>query len=145
MKIRTLLLLAPLPLALACDVVETDFDRRLLPAVIDLDAAHPPQVELPQSVRVGERFTVRITTYGSGCSSKGTTQVSVTGLQVELSPYDSYPTAEDAACTRELRTHLHQVQVWVEEPGTATVSVHGRRMPDGEPATVARTLTVTAG
>lgn len=144
MKIRTLLLLAALPLASACDIVETDFDQRVLPAVIDMNAANPPVIELPQSVRVGERFTVRVTTYGGGCTSRGNMQVSVIGLQVELRPYDVYPADEDEACTRELRTHLHQASVWLEEPGTATVNVHGRRMPEDEPVTVTRTLTVTA-
>ncbi len=100
---------------------------------------------MPQSVRIGERFTVEVTTYGGGCTSKGHTQVSVNGREVDVRPYDLHPTREDAACTRELRTHRHEATVWLEEPGTGTVRVHGRRMPDDAPVTVTRTLTVAAG
>lgn len=145
MNLRTFLLGAALPLLAGCNIVETDFDQRLLPAFIEMAPSDPPQVEVPQSVRTGERFTVRVTTYGGGCVSKGSTQVNVTGRQVDVSPFDFYRIDENAACTRELRMHVHEASVWIEEPGTATVTVHGRRLPNDETVTVARTLTVTAG
>jgi hypothetical protein len=146
MKLRTFVLLAALPLTSGCSgIVATDFDQRLLPAFIEMGPSDPPLVEVPQSVRVGERFTVQVTTYGDGCTSKGSTQVNVTGREVQVSPYDFYRITEGGACTRELRLHVHQASVWIEEPGTATVSVQGRRLPDDQTVTVTRTLTVTAG
>jgi hypothetical protein len=145
MNLRTFLLAATLPLLAGCDIVETDFDQRLLPAFIEMGPSDPPRVELPQSVRVGERFTVRVTTYGDGCSSKGSTQVNVTGPEVQVSPYDFYRITEGEGCTRELRMHVHEASVWLEEPGAATITVHGRRLPDDETVTVTRTLTVTVG
>lgn len=146
MNLRTLLLAAALPLLAGCDIVETDFDEQVLPGVLEMDVSTPAQVELPTSVRVGDRFTVRVTTYGGGCTRKGDTQVSVSGSQVEVRPYDFHPRAgEDAGCTRDIRMHLHEASVWLEQPGPATVIVHGRRMPADETVTVTRTLTVTAG
>lgn len=144
MKLRTLLVAAALPFASGCDIVETDFDERLLPGIIEMDASHPAMVELPQSVRIGERFTVAVTTYGGGCSSLGDTQVGVTGLQVDVRPFDYETITENAGCTRELRMHRHEASVWLEEVGTATVRVHGRRLPADEAVTITRTLTVTA-
>ena len=143
MTMRSLLLAAALTLAAGCGITYADFDSEPRPGVIDLGAPDAPQVVVPQEVRAGVPFTVRVTTFGGGCVDKGFTEVTAGAGEADVRPYDFHPTDENAVCTRELRSHLHEATVRLEQPGTGTVRVHGVRMRDNEPVTVARTITIT--
>jgi len=138
-----LLAVAALTLAAGCGITYADYGSEPRPAVIDLGAPDAPQVVVPREVRVGVPFTVRVTTFGGGCVDKGFTEVAAGASEADVRPYDFHPTDENAPCTRELRSHLHEASVRLEQPGTGTVRVHGRRMRDGEPVTVTRAITIT--
>lgn len=139
----SLLLTVALTLAAGCGITYPDVSSEPRPAVIDPGAPDAPQVVVPQEARVGVPFTVRVTTYGDGCVDKGFTEVAAGPSEADVRPYDFHPTDQNAACTRELRSHLHEASVRLEQPGTGTVRVHGRRMSDGEPVVVTRTVTIT--
>lgn len=142
MRISRLLLFAALPLA-GCGITDSDSGDRPLPAIIEMGSPTAPEVVVPTEVRAGELFTVQVTTYGGGCTTKSHTESVAQERVVDVYPFDFFPADENTACTRELRTFHHQVEVRLELPGTATVRVHGRRMTDFEPVVVTRSVTVT--
>ena len=102
------------------------------------DSAH---VTVPESVAAGEEAAIVVLTYGGGCVRTGDTEVAVTGLVAELTPYDHFPPA-GAICTADLRLNRHAVTVRFAERGRATVRVRGRELPSGRVITVVRHITV---
>lgn len=142
MRISRLLLLAALPVA-GCNITDSDFRERPDAAIIDMGPPSSPQVVVPTEVRAGELFTVRVTTYGDGCVRKGYVQTSATARELDVRPFDYFPSDDGRACTRELRSYEHEVSVRMETPGAGVVRVHGRRMTDFEPVIVTRNVTVT--
>ncbi|MBB4639061.1 hypothetical protein [Longimicrobium terrae] len=105
----------------------------------------PVEVIAPESATAGQPFTVAIRTYGGGCIRQGTTDVSVRGRTADLRPRDTRAEAAGAVCTADLRLFRHEASVRIDEPGRATLRVHGVRVDRGgdpEPLVITRTVTV---
>ena len=102
------------------------------------DSAH---VTAPESVALGEPATIVVKTAGGGCIRTGDTEVQVTGLVAELTPYDHFPSAGQI-CTADFRLNTHTVTVQFTQRGQATVRVRGRAQPSGQIVTVVRQITV---
>lgn len=105
-------------------------------------------LEVPDTVRVGERFTAAVRTVGrNGCWSPAGEDVSVDGLTATVVPFDSTGQRKDVACTTALTSLLHEVGISFGEAGEAVVRVDGRRVIDregsgSEPMSLESTVTV---
>lgn len=117
------------------------WERRPAYLVDDQEA----RVVVPAQVNAGADFQVNITTYGGGCQRQGETEVSVSQptRTADVTPYDETNVAAEV-CTQELKMFSHTATVRFEQPGTALVRVHGRRLQDRAPVTVTRTVEVVA-
>lgn len=125
-------------LAAACDVVDpTGYSREL--AYIEFYDS-PVEIVVPATATVEEAITVTVRTYGGGCTSRGDTQVAVSGAVAELRPYDV--TRTDGDCPDIMRQFVHEAEVTFDQPGTAQVRVHGRTAPGGATMVEIRTVTV---
>lgn len=102
----------------------------------------PVEVTVPATVRAGEPFTIRVVTWGGGCTSAGDTQVAVSGAAADVSPYDLELQGPGVGCHDILRALPHEATLRFDAPGTATVRVHGRREPGMDLLTLTRTVTV---
>lgn len=107
--------------------------------------AQEARVVVPAQVNAGASFQVNITTYGGGCERQGETEVSVSQptRTADVSPYDETNVAA-GVCTQQLKMFSHTATIRFEQPGTAVVRVHGRRLQDRAPVTVTRTVEVVA-
>jgi hypothetical protein len=135
--LRGLALAGTAALAYGCSPVGSDGYARE-PAYIELDE-HPVQVVVAATARVEAPLRVAVTTYASGCSRKGDTQVSVNGAVAEVRPYDLYDVEGD--CPDVVTEYVHEAQVIFDQPGTATLQVRGRTA-DGRTLVETRTVTV---
>ena len=104
----------------------------------------PVRVEVPESVQRNQDFTVKVTTYGGGCITKGTTEVKVEGRLALITPYDWVVTRlpPNWACTLDLRLLEHTATLRFSEPGTAQIQIRGRKAPSDETVTVKRSVQV---
>ena len=89
-----------------------------------------PRVVVPDTVDLGEPFTVTVTTYGGGCVSKGCTAVSAEGLLATVMPYDVM--AQQGVCTAILISFEHEAILQFDQTGVARVVIRGRQAPSGE-------------
>lgn len=105
----------------------------------------PVQVTVPDSVSAGNRFSVRVTTYGGGCSKQGPTDVKTNGLLAVVRPFD-YDVAANSnvICPSILTFYKREAVVTFARPGAATVRIYGRQEPGEDPLVVERTVIVTA-
>ncbi|HEX6371964.1 MAG TPA: hypothetical protein VF006_23775 [Longimicrobium sp.] len=134
---------AALLLAAACSSLEPPINYPAVPGILELGPSDPPRIEIPGTARVGEAVTVRVTTYGGGCSRAAMMEIESDGAVIDLRPLDHEPPrGENVFCTRELRLLPAESIVFFTRPGTGTVRIHGRRMPGGEAVTLTRTVTV---
>jgi hypothetical protein len=102
------------------------------------------EVDAPSTVRAGEPLTVRVATFGDGCSAAGGDDVVVQGLEADVLPWELDHSGEKIDCPDLLRTFHHSATVRFQHPGMATVRINGRRLPGDEPVVVMRSVTVTA-
>lgn len=85
-------------------------------------------LEAPEAVRVGERFTVTVTTVGlDGCWQPVDEEVTVDGLAASIVPFDREE-EEGVACTQALVSLDHPVTLSFEQAGEAVIRVDGRRV-----------------
>jgi len=104
----------------------------------------PVVIEVPGSATAGQAFSVTIRTYGGGCVREGYTEVSVQGRTAQLRPRDMQSDSAEV-CTAELRTFRHESRVTFDQPGRATVRIHGAQVTTGgehRPLVVTRTVVV---
>jgi hypothetical protein len=133
---------AALLAASACNPMAPPTNVRAVAGILELSPYDPPRIEIPETARAGQAFTVRVTTYGAGCTEPARMDVELDGLAADLQPLDYAPRDESLPCTRQLRLHPHESVLLFAQPGTATVRIHGRRMPGDEAITLTRTVTV---
>ena len=127
---------AALALLAACSIMGLD-DRERLGIIWPLEQ-HYPQVVVPQSAQAGQPFTVTVTTQGGGCLRIGPTRVRTRGMNAEVRPYDVHGGGN--VCPTDVRPFEHTATLYFDQPGTATVTFHGR----GSPAVViTRTVTIS--
>ncbi len=87
------------------------------------------EVAAPDTVAVGQSFTVTVTTTGpNGCWRKDHTEVSGDGLVAVISPYDFDRRDEDpnTACHQAVVYPEHTAELRFDAPGAATIRVRGR-------------------
>jgi hypothetical protein len=92
--------------------------------------------------------TVRVTTYGGGCHSKGPTHVQVQGMEALVIPYD-YTAPPGTPCTLILLGFVHEATLRFDGRGTGRVRVRGMdhstisaANPRGDTITVERSIAV---
>ncbi|HEX6371963.1 MAG TPA: hypothetical protein VF006_23770 [Longimicrobium sp.] len=145
---RTLFAAALVTAGCSAPAPEPPRDTRDTPPMeISAYIAHPgaaPEVAAPSAARAGEPLTVQVTTYGNGCNTAGRDEVRTRGLEADVLPRDLDHSRELIDCPDLLRVFRHTATVRFDQPGAATVRVHGRRLPGGEPVVVTRSVTITA-
>lgn len=100
----------------------------------------PGAVTVPAAVQRGEPFTVKMITQGGGCLSKGPTRVRIRGATAEVRPIDGHSGGN--VCPADVQMYEHTATLRFDQPGTATVRIHGRRLPGDEAVVVTRALTI---
>ncbi len=100
-----------------------DPDEELRPAVI-LAPGQPVLLQAPDTVFSAVPFSVSVSTFGAGCTNKGTTKVEIEGRTATLVPMDRHLITSDA-CAAFLAEFTHEVQVVFEGEGPAVVAVRG--------------------
>lgn len=136
MTIHRMLGLSAAAVLAGCSVLGPDARER--PGLID--PSSPAAVTVPAAAQRGEPFTVTVITYGGGCLSQGPTRVRIRGTTAEVRPYDVHSGGN--VCPSDVQLYEHTATVRIDEPGAATVRVHGRGLPDGEMAVITRTVTI---
>lgn len=92
-----------------------------------------PRLEAPDTVSVGEAFTVRITTWAAhGCWMRDRTEVEQEPLAAHVAPYDRDDNDGTQGCPTELTDIEHSAELRFTEPGEARVEVTGYRVVDGD-------------
>lgn len=142
MRIHRLLLAASLVLWAACSPAAAEREYERLPGVLAMTAEGEPRVTVPASAPAGQVFSLQVATIGGSCRIGDEPDVERTGLQVDVRIWELHPVG--GACDRALRERSYAVALRVDQPGTATVRVHGlRHTPLGvEPITVERSVLV---
>jgi hypothetical protein len=102
-------------------------------------------VEMPESTRVGEPTTVRVTSFGGGCIRPDSTESEVSGLTAVVRPYRLEPTQlpPNTFCPANLRFDQNVVQVRFSQAGRARVRILGLARPGDQPFVIERELQVT--
>ncbi|MDO5505900.1 MAG: hypothetical protein Q4F49_06385 [Pseudoxanthomonas suwonensis] len=124
---------------------------RQVPAVIALldgTGQLTRDVHAPPRVRAGQPLMVDVTSYGGGCESQGTGQVSVEGMEADIRVFDytdvSPPTPGfehvDRICTTGLKVFRKRFAVQFQRSGDALVRVHGVRRAAGQLDTTTEVL-----
>jgi hypothetical protein len=137
----TLLFLCATAALSACDVTSPSNVVRE-PSILEVDDT-PATVTVPASARAGQAFTIRIVTHSlSSCTTKGEVTLGIQGRTADLSPFDLTRTGDDVSCAEVASLLIHEPVIGFAQPGTATINVHGRRMPSGQILTVTRTIEI---
>ena len=110
--------------ALASSCADNNVDVAVEPGIV---GRNYPDPVVPSSARIGEPFTVTVTTEGGGCRRLDSTDAVVMGDTAIVTPYDAYLTYHDGtACTLDLRPLVHEVTLTFDMAGTKTVLIHAR-------------------
>jgi hypothetical protein len=114
--------------------------------VIQLPQLSSLSIFAPATARVGVPVDVTVRTFGSStCDMPAGMDVTYSGNEVLFVPWVTNH-AQFAACTDDLRSHLHPASVTFTQPGTARLVSYGYKVDEhGGRAlgTVSVTLTVT--
>jgi hypothetical protein len=132
-------------IALACsDPVEPDPRPgwQLLPGIL-LHNGIPAVMQVPDSVALGQNFSVAFVTFGTGCDEAGETTSTIMGSAIEIMPVDWRQIDPPPSCPDSIVSVFPRaVDVRVDVTGPARVRVHGRREPGGTSVVFAATVQV---
>jgi hypothetical protein len=134
---RTLILAAIVVTFSACDVFEADTDTDLGAILSFTD---PGQLVIPVAANVGQPFVVNARTFGDACVSFGRTEMEIDERNVEIRPYDRREL--DEVCADILRIIEHPITLVFNTPGTVTVRIVGRRVPQNQLDTIVRQVVI---
>jgi hypothetical protein len=84
-------------------------------------------IDVPTTATVGQPFDVLVWTRGDGCFSKGETDVTTTGTQTVVEPFDNV--LRGVVCNSILLLFEHTASVTLTEPGEHTIVVRGWILP----------------
>lgn len=142
MRLITLALLA---VVLGCSSTTEPDQIQVLGTIVGFNQ-DDPRIEVTADGRV---VTVRVTTYGNGCYSKGITKTAVDGLEATITPWDrTVAPSSNVACTDILLSFTHEAELRFDAAGTARILVRGvdagtaSAGKRGETVTVERTVEV---
>ena len=121
-----------------CSVMGADGGEQ--PGLIQILPSAPAQVSVPQTAPRGAPFTVEVVTHGGGCLLQGPTRVRTSGMAADVRPYDRHTGGR--VCPADVALYRHTATLRFDQPGTATVRIHGRGEPGAESVTVTRTVTI---
>lgn len=108
-------------LLLACSSAATSPDEvRVLGAIAGYNA-DDPRIDI---VTAPGSATVRVTTYGGGCHTKGETEVLLRRREAVITPYD-YTAPAGTICTLQLVWFSHETTIDFESSGPARIVVRG--------------------
>lgn len=140
--LRSTGLAAALVLAGACDSSTTTTTRSVRAlGFLEFNGA-TGEVTVPVTVVAGQNFTVLVVTRGSGCTIPGDTELTQSGANVDIFPYDVTTDGDDVTCPSVVQNLVHQSSLRFETTGEKFIRVHGRRHPGNESITITRTVTV---
>jgi hypothetical protein len=105
-----------------CQTVQNDRVRVI--GAIEGYNVDDPRISVPTTARAGQDFEVTVSTYGSGCHSKGETEVSISGRTATITPYD-YTAPPGTPCTMQLVEFRHTATVRFATMGPAEVVIRG--------------------
>lgn len=135
-----LLTLSFLAAAAGCDSFLGPAEQRAV-GIIEGLQGDAPAIEIPDTVRAGQDFTVAVqTVWHDGCARKGETAVEFDGASATVTPYDVI--REGAMCTQAVQQFTHTATVRFSQPGTARVHVRGRGSRTAGVTTITREVTV---
>lgn len=103
--------------------------ERLDVAVIGYFFEDAPRIAVPDTVTVGQPFTVAVESYGNSCVRLGRTEVAVVPGGAVVTPLDFVATG--GPCQDILLTFRHQASVSLNSVGASRVVVRGREVPEG--------------
>ena len=108
---------------------DNEIRRERQPAILQF-YEDPIVIQVPETVAVASEFEVTVRTYGDGCIDQGDTEVSISGRQASVRPYDHFVThlPPNYACPDILKVYTHRAVLRFDERGLATVTVHGRAL-----------------
>jgi hypothetical protein len=98
----------------------------------------PVVVEVPDIASARVPFTIRVVTFGL-CIEAWDTEISLVGASATVIPYNYQVQEEGFACPTVLNRVEHVARLQFDSPGTAVVSIRGRRLartpagPGGSP------------
>lgn len=125
-----------------CGLVGPDTKTRIGVLFSDAPANLERVFVTPDSVMVGEAFTVLVITEGNGsCTKAGTTHVDIKEGIATITPYDIHKIGGN--CTAILSAVRHEATVVFTQRGQATILLRIRRTPSSrEPFVMSRTVRV---
>ena len=129
--------LSTLLLGCSSPLTEPD-DGRVLGAIAGYNT-DDPRIEI---MTTPGSATVKVTTYGAGCHSKGETEVQLRGREAMITPYDYVVTPPGMGCTRQLLSFVHEATIKLGVSGPARILVRGVDDRRGETITVERTVVI---
>lgn len=135
MRLTSCVLLA---LLTACSSSATSPDDvRVLGAIAGYNS-NDPQIDI---VTAPGSATVRVTTYGGGCHSKGDTEVLVRGREAVIIPYD-YSAQPGTVCTLQLVSFAHEATIAFGTSGPARILIRGADDRNRRTITVERSVVI---
>lgn len=140
--LRSTGLAAALVLAGACDSSTTTTTRSVRTLGFLEFNGVTGEVTVPVTIVAGQNFTVLVVTRGSGCTIPGDTELTQSGANVDIFPYDVTTDGDDVTCPSVVQNLVHQSSLRFETTGEKFIRVHGRRHPGNESITITRTVTV---
>ena len=106
------------------DVFDPGWTREV--GVSDPEQSSVQMISAPTQARVNVPFSVTVRTLGSSsCTRVESTEVTVSGLDVDITPYDEYA-RKAPACTDDLHAFEHPATVTVATAGQARIRLHAR-------------------
>lgn len=144
--VATILLILPLNIYSA-EKAPIPKEARVL-GIIDYNSQSQNVITVPNSVKAGKEFEVKIATQGGGCEREGDTSVVLTQTGASVTVYDfTTATRPGVACTMIMKTFAHTATLKFDQPGEMLLRVWGRAIggdtpPDGAPVVVERKIKV---
>ena len=127
-------------LLLACASSATGPDEvRVLGAIAGYNT-DDPRIEI---VAAPGSATVRVTTYGGGCHSKGETEVVLRRREAVITPYD-YTAPPGTICTLQLLSFSHETTIDFDSSGPVRIVIRGADHRHRRTITVERSVVIPA-
>ena len=135
-----LFLLMPLITITSCDDPTGPKEERKIGVIAFY--SDPVVITVPDTVLLGDPFSVSVRTYGDGCVSEDGTEVESTSLSFQITPYDVLTLGRGVICPAIVRHFDHTATLTATQSGTAQITFHGRQLPGELPISEIREVVV---
>lgn len=139
MAIRGLALVLGVGVTACADLVIPPFERLDIGAIQE-SPTDTPAITLPDTVALGQRFVIRVTTFGDGCVRFGETELDIILGRPRVIPLDYVTSGVD--CDLLLQTFEHEVEWAFGQRGVGHVTVQGRVLGTGSIVSIVDTVWV---